>query len=52
MKKIIYVIATFLVLLAISACNNNKNKAVPGGQPIIPFTDTIPAFDPFDDNDG
>lgn len=51
MKKIIYVIATFLVLLAISACNNNKNKVVPGGKPIITFTDTIYEFEPFDEKD-
>lgn len=52
MKKIIYIIAIFLVLLAISACNNNKNKVVPGGKPIITFTDTIHEFEPFDENDG
>jgi len=51
MKKNIIAIAAFL-LLAATACNNNKSKVVPGGKPIITFTDTIHEFEPFDENDG
>ena len=50
MNKSFILFAVFL--LVFSACNNNKSKVVPGGKPIITFTDTIYEFEPFDEKDG